>query len=152
MAINNFKNIAEYAKIWSKRRLAMKKSNKKSTFQAALYMKANAIKLAPLKTGQLISGINQHPTPKGRIVESVVHKDFPYNMYVNGNIEAIEYKKSNKYLGIKKGDVIAYGLLGPKHWKWTGHRGYFSKAILMTKKRFPQITRQNMLSALRVRV
>lgn len=144
--------IAQASKVWSKRRKSIKQGMIKTSFQAALYMKSQAVKLAPIKTGELVAGIDYHKTKNGYVVESTVNDEFPYNLYVNGTIEAMEYKRPNKKLGIKKGDIIAYGMFGPSHWRWTGTRGYFSIAAMLTKIKFPKLAQQNMRTALKVRV
>ena len=157
--MNVFKNPLDYLKVWNKRKKQIKNMGKKTAFQAAVFMKNESRLLAPHKSGDLKRGISYRKVNQGYIVDSTVPKAFPYNLYVNGDIVMMKYKRPHPMYGIAKGDVISYGLLDPSSnrpgaakWHWTGKRMYWDTSINKTRKMFTNLAIKNTRVAMRAKI
>jgi len=117
---------------------------------AANFMRNIAIKLAPKKTGALISGIRARKKGKGRyIVESIVHKNFPYNLWVNREerlkrIRLVWAKDRKKHLYggkviTKSGNVAV----------WTGTPKFWDISVKRTRRKFKKLVIRDMRKAIK---
>ncbi|KKN05844.1 hypothetical protein LCGC14_1083240 [marine sediment metagenome] len=115
------------------------KENKKALTELAIMGKGIAKGIAPVKRGNLKAGIT-HKVFKDRAeITSRVFGLFPYHLWVNRTIPALNIKSAvNKYFA--RGQRVVYGgsAVSPSGTPiiWTGLGGYFDITAEVLRKKF----------------
>lgn len=140
-------NIHTLRKNYATRIKKLKKAGIKSQKQAARFMSLTAKKLAPKRTGGIVSGIRVVNRKKHSKVISKVFKTFPYNLWVN---ESSPYKKIRlmprfRPRGMKKRIQFYYREVAK-----TGTPKFFTIAAMRTRPKFKKITFDNVHKALQI--
>lgn len=128
------KNIGNIAK-------DLPKENKKALTELAILGKDIAKGIAPIKRGSLKAGIT-HKVFKDRAeITSKVFKLFPYHLWVNRTIPALNIRSPfNRYFA--QGQRVVYGGMAvsppprSKQIVWTGLGGYFDITAEVLRKKF----------------
>jgi len=98
--------------------------------------------MAPIKSGDLRSGIKFRTFKGGGELISEVKSGFPYNLWVNRSQGYRTIRGRFPFFG-SKGRRVLYGgsahAPSGKSIKWTGTPGYFDKTVRILEKKYPKI-------------
>ncbi len=123
----------------------IKKSQKVALKEVAILGKTIAKSLAPTKSGALKRGIFHKVFSDRAEVISIVHKSFPYNLWVNAEspYNKITFKSNSFQPFFRIPQSVRYGMpaLAPSgnSIRWTGTRGYFTKTASLLRERYGKI-------------
>ncbi len=107
--------------------------------------KTLAISLAPMKRGGIRKGIFTRVFKDKAEIVSMVHKPFPYHMWVNATppFATLTYKHTSNQPFFRVPQIVAYGVggLSPagNQINWTGVRGYFDETAIILRGRYGEL-------------
>ena len=144
-----FRSVKEYQAVMAKRAKRLRKESIKTASKTASLMQAEAIRLAPRKTGETIRGITKKKKKEANyiVMSDVTPKGqsrFKQNLWAN---QTAPHRSVRMWWG--GGRKVIYG--DGSH-RTTGTPRFFHFATLRTKPKFSKLARKNIRNALRVKV
>ncbi len=140
----NFNSLDSYRANIAARLIALKQGGMISSMASAEFLKLNAKRLAPKKSGQTIRGIRKRRRKTGYIVESTVNGSFKQNMWAN---QSAPFRRPRMRWNMDRPTLYGDG----SHMT-TGTPRFFHFATLRSRKVLLNTTRKNTLKALRLKV
>lgn len=151
MAIVDIKN---YRALQTRRINNMRRRKKLTENETAQYMASLARRMVPRRSGKLSASIR---VTKNRVRAGARgNEGFPYIHWVNqtkgAGMRTLRVQTPSGKVNIEgrwvrvPGRIMVYGSR-PAQWTWTGTPGFFTKALMDTRKRFPYDVRRKVTHA-----